>query len=286
MRDKILFVDDDTNLLQSIQRNFRRSYECAVAPNADEALKLLESEAPFSVVVADYRMPGSDGIDFLRKSMERFPDTIRIMLTGYADMETAMQAINRSRVFSFLQKPFDTGDLKTVLDEASQEHHRIQRIHMDSLTDPLTGLYNRRFIEREYARLMELARRQDSRLAVVFADIDNFKEVNDRYGHSAGDLLLSAISETLAGTIRGSDLLCRYGGDEFVILMDGADIEHARRLSERITENVSALSLREMQGMKFSISLGQSAFPMDGDSIEELLIQADRRMYLHKERQH
>ncbi|AHC16565.1 diguanylate cyclase [Salinispira pacifica] len=282
MRDKILFVDDDTNLLQSIQRNFRRSYECAVAADADEALKILESGDRFSVVVADYRMPGNNGIDFLRKSMERFPDTIRIMLTGYADMETALKAINQSRVFSFLQKPFDTGDLKTVLEEASKEHHRIQRIHMDSLTDPLTGLYNRRFIEREYARLMELARRQDSRLAVVFADIDNFKEVNDRYGHSAGDLLLSAIAETLAGTIRGSDLLCRYGGDEFVILMDSADIEHAHRLSERIVENVSALCIREMQDMNFSISLGQSAFPQDGETMNELLIQADKRMYMHK----
>jgi two-component system cell cycle response regulator len=284
MRERVLFVDDDTNLLDSVQRNFRRKYECYTASSANQALDLMNADEPFGIVVADLRMPGENGIGFLERSRKLFPDTIRIMLTGFADMETALEAINRGGVFSFLQKPFDTGDLSSVLQAASMEHQRRRRIQMDSLTDPMTGLYNRRFIEREFNRLLEVARRHQQSFSVVFGDVNNFKMVNDRYGHAAGDVLLKSIADLLVATCRGSDLVCRYGGDEFLVVMESAMDQHAGRLIDRLENAMASLTVENLADADVSISLGHATFPDDGSDIEALMSVADQRMYASKGR--
>jgi two-component system cell cycle response regulator len=282
MRERILFVDDDTNLLESVQRNFRRQYECHTASSASQALEMMGEDEPFGIVVADMRMPGENGIGFLERSRKQFPDTVRIMLTGFADMETALDAINRGGVFSFLQKPFDTVDLNTVLAAASDEYRRLRSIHLDSLTDPLTGLYNRRFIEREFHRLLEVARRHQQSFSVIFGDVNGFKSVNDTLGHAKGDELLKRMADSMVETCRGSDLVCRFGGDEFLVVMESAEEQHAARLIERLQEAIGGISVGETTTFHPSISLGYATYPEDGSDIQELLQVADGRMYRQK----
>ncbi len=282
MRDRVLFVDDDANLLDSIRRNLKRDYQCATAVNVEQAFELLSKEPPFSIVVADVRMPGASGIDFLEKARELCPDTIRIILTGFADMNIAVEAINKAKVFSFLQKPFDSSDLQKVFVSAVAEHRRIRQIHLDSLIDPLTGLYNRRYVLREFCRLIEASRRSNREFALVFSDVNHFKKINDNSGHAVGDDVLVTLAKLYKATARGSDIVCRYGGDEFLILMESANSEHAKKLIDRINAALESVELEGGGGTRVSVSHGYSSFPHDGNDITDLLNIADSKMYENK----
>ena len=115
MTDKILLVDDEPSILQSMQRQLRKRFKIVVAESGDEALAALKSKGPFAVIVSDMRMPGMDGVQLLSKVKDIFPDTVRIMLTGNADQETASEAVNAGQTFRFLTKPCSTAVLATSL---------------------------------------------------------------------------------------------------------------------------------------------------------------------------
>jgi response regulator RpfG family c-di-GMP phosphodiesterase len=122
---RILFVDDDPNILSAYQRNLRKRFPISTALNAEQGLELLQTEGPFAVIVADMQMPGTNGVQFLRKACEKAPDSVRLMLTGNADQKTAMDAVNEGHVFSFLNKPCSSEALESALDRAIQQHRLI-----------------------------------------------------------------------------------------------------------------------------------------------------------------
>lgn len=115
MTDKILLVDDELNILQSMQRQLRKRFKVIIAESGDEALRALKSKGPFAVIVSDMRMPGMDGVQLLSRVKASYPDTVRIMLTGNADQDTASEAVNTGQIFRFLTKPCSTAVLATSL---------------------------------------------------------------------------------------------------------------------------------------------------------------------------
>jgi response regulator RpfG family c-di-GMP phosphodiesterase len=123
MTEKILLVDDEINVLQSMQRQLRKRFKIVVAESGDEALKVLKSKGPFAVIVSDMRMPGMDGVQLLSRAKDSFPDTVRMMLTGNADQETASEAVNAGQIFRFLTKPCSTAILATSLALAVRQHN-------------------------------------------------------------------------------------------------------------------------------------------------------------------
>ncbi len=138
MPERVLLVDDEPRVLDGYRRALRRRYELSFAEGADEALGILESEGPFAVVVSDYQMPGTDGITFLAEIARRTPDTVRMMLTGQADLDVATAAVNDGKVFRFLTKPCPATDLAMALD-AGLEHHRLIRAERELLEGTLHG---------------------------------------------------------------------------------------------------------------------------------------------------
>ncbi len=125
MAAKILFVDDDVNVLDGFRRQFRKVLDLETAPGGHEALQILTREGPFSVVVSDLRMPEMDGIQFLSRARESAPETVRILLTGYADLETAIDAINRDNIFRFLTKPCDSEILLKAISDGVKQYNLI-----------------------------------------------------------------------------------------------------------------------------------------------------------------
>jgi len=123
--EKILFVDDEPNILQSIQRQLRNRFTLQTAGSGDEALRILKEEGPFSVIVSDMRMPGMNGVELLARVKDSYPETIRLMLTGNADQETAMEAVNDGQIFRFLTKPCPQATFITSLALALRQHRLI-----------------------------------------------------------------------------------------------------------------------------------------------------------------
>lgn len=141
MEDKILFVDDEPHILQSIKRQFRKRFNLQVAESGDEALRILKEEGPFSVIVSDMRMPGMTGVELLGRVKNLYPETVRLMLTGNADQETAVEAVNSGHVFRFLNKPCPPSMFVTSL-ALAQRQHRLLTAEKELLQQTLKGSIN------------------------------------------------------------------------------------------------------------------------------------------------
>ena len=137
-KSKVLFVDDDRNLLHALQRKMRRKFDFEIAVGGQEALRILMEDGPFAVCIADMRMPGMDGIKLLTEIGRISPDTVRMMLTGNADQHTAVEAINRGKIFRFFSKPCDDEMLEQGINDAIRQHHLITA-ERDLLEQTLAG---------------------------------------------------------------------------------------------------------------------------------------------------
>lgn len=140
-KEKILFVDDDRNVLDAFRRNFHKIYDLETATGAREAAGIIARKGPFAVVISDMRMPGVDGVQFLTRLKEMAPDTVRIMLTGYADVQASIAAVNEGNVFRFLTKPCSTQQLQRVLEDALRQY-RLVTAEKQLLEQTLSGSVN------------------------------------------------------------------------------------------------------------------------------------------------
>lgn len=160
-----------------------------------------------------------------------------------------------------------------------------ETLRMQSTRDPLTGLFNRRYMDETLARELARAERHQQSFAVVMADIDHFKLFNDSYGHQAGDVLLQGLSACLVSSVRGEDIVCRYGGEEFVIVLPEISLEKAHQRMDEIRRTVSRLTV-EYRGQSLggiTVSIGVAAFPQHGGDTSALLLAADRALYIAKQ---
>lgn len=173
--------------------------------------------------------------------------------------------------------------LRQQMEETQALHERLRE---QALRDPLTGLHNRRYLFETAPGLLNLARRQVSTLCVVLIDLDHFKLLNDTFGHSAGDGVLQRFSRLLEHMLRRSDLVCRYGGEEFVAVMPDIDAEGAQAMLTRLLHAYQALQQeagrRRLPSCSFSA--GIAVFPQQGSTLEQLLSRADRALYSAKAR--
>ncbi len=159
-----------------------------------------------------------------------------------------------------------------------------ETLRHQSLSDPLTGLYNRRYMEDQLDREILRAARTGRSVGVVVVDVDNFKRINDNHGHSAGDSLLTAIALTLQDNVRALDTVCRLGGDEFVIVLPDSSRSSAAQRAEHVREAVRRLDHRlERKFSAVTLSMGVAVFPDDGKNSSDLLHAADEAMYRAKE---
>lgn len=149
-------------------------------------------------------------------------------------------------------------------------------------TDALTGLRNREVLWHRLAHDLALARRQGNRLAIYFLDVDDFKRVNDEFGHAVGDLLLQHVARVLLATVRASDTVCRIGGDEFVVLASASRQDDVRQVAAKMEQALGMPCVLAGHPMSISASIGFSVFPEDGESPGVLVHKADEAMYRAK----
>jgi diguanylate cyclase (GGDEF)-like protein len=186
-----------------------------------------------------------------------------------------------------------TDDHRRLLDRISEQAAAViynsmifEQTQEDSLTDPLTGLPNTRFMFMHLTRELARAERLKTEVSLLVMDLDNFKEINDTYGHHIGDRALRDVAGVLRAAIRPYDICVRYAGDEFIVVLSGCDGEEAERKRLELQSAVDGLKFEARPGkmLPLAISIGAAVFPHDGDSYEALLATADSRMYRDKGR--
>lgn len=283
---RVLVVDDDREVREALAEVLdSNGYEVITAKNGEEALALLYRDETIELVLLDMSMPEPDGFDILRrlKTHDRRRDVPVICLSARSAVEDKVAGLKLGAA-DYLAKPFDVRELfarmarplrvKRVLERL--DHAKAVAEHL-SLTDPLTGLRNRRDLERRLNEELARSARSNEPLGCLMIDVDRFKEVNDHFGHAAGDAVLTEVACALEASLRSFDVVARYGGDEFVALLPGAALEGARHVAQALCDVISTLAVPiGPHSLRLSISIG--AVSHDPDSNEDsaaLLERAD-----------
>ncbi len=160
----------------------------------------------------------------------------------------------------------------------------LETLSKQATHDPLTGLFNRRYLDQILYGEISHAQQNSSLVGILMADVDHFKQINDRYGHKAGDLMLQALADIMKKCVRSADIVCRYGGEEFVIVIPGASEPTVSRCAEEIRSKFQELCIEsENRTIHATVSLGAAIYPLHGSNVDEVFVQADRAMYRAKQ---
>ena len=163
---------------------------------------------------------------------------------------------------------------------------RISVLEKESFTDPLTGLFNRRFLDQRLNQELAAARRTGIPLSVLMIDIDHFKKINDTHGHQTGDEVLVAVADLLSSELRENDVIARFGGEEFLVIAPHTPVENAENLAERLraaAQDRKISACDQPDGVKFTVSIGVAEYGEGADTPEELVNVADNRLYQAKD---
>jgi diguanylate cyclase (GGDEF)-like protein len=276
--NSVLIVDDDEGLLEMFQTALSiEGYRCETAANVERALDLIKNVA-FDILIADIKMPGMTGLELTEKAKKIRPDMAAIVMTAYIEEFSYDSAIEVG-ASDFIKKPFTVRELIARI-----QHVKLQeRLRSMSVTDELTDLYNRRGFFALADQELKLANRLRRRVFLFYLDIDNLKDINDNYGHLEGDMMILETANILRRTFRQSDTISRIGGDEFVVILNGAKKADVEIVNSRLQDNLEDFNKIMNRGYKLAMSVGISFYnPEDPASIDELLSQADKSMYENK----
>jgi diguanylate cyclase (GGDEF)-like protein len=318
-RPGVMVVDDEPHVAASIADLLRKQYRMITAGSGRQALALLEADN-VAVLISDQRMPEMGGVELLTRACADHPQVVRILLTGYADLDSVVQAVNQARVFFYLAKPVTPDQMQSVV-AAAVAYNRLT-LHRDSLvtelrqlntelerrvlertsdleektkalekamaviadlarTDPLTGAGNRRLFDEVFALEVGRAARKHSHLSLLLLDLDHFKAINDMAGHLAGDVVLQGVVRAVQSLVRACDLVARYGGEEFLVLLPETDLAGARALAERLRQRIEEEGTFEGYEGRVTASFGVATAP-EGQNAATLFKRADAALYAAK----
>ena len=281
-RMSILLVDDDPSILEiltDLMAIFGHDY--VTARDGVEAIEKLKHNS-FHIVITDMMMPNMDGMELLKHINANYPNIKVIVITGYDRTFTYTEVI-RAGASDFVSKPFNTDELEAKINRIVREIDLLNKLELLSISDGLTGLYNRRYFDSKIFEEARRANRQNHDLFLAIIDVDNLKEMNDKYGHPAGDKLLKSVGDIIKHCIRENvDWPFRYGGDEFCVILTQVSKKQAIATSERFIQSFNEKKL-SFNGL--SIGLAQFGRTQDAkwtDDIADLIRRADDALYTAK----
>lgn len=286
---KVLIADDDALSRKILEDALSKwGYEILMAHNGNEAWDILEKSDRPNLAVLDWIMPGMDGVEICRRLRKlSLPNYVYvILLTARNKLEDVIKGLE-SGADDYIIKPFNHEELKSRLQIGQriiELEHRILRL---ASTDYLTGLLNRRAFLERLERELNRCQREASPMGIIIMDIDHFKKVNDNYGHQAGDLVLQELSTTLVTLCRVYDFIGRYGGEEFIVCLPGADKWNTYQIAERarsIVENKNIFLPGKGSSVSVTASFGITSLePGQRKSADRLINEADEALYRAKD---
>jgi diguanylate cyclase (GGDEF)-like protein len=274
----ILVVDDEPHILTTVSSLLEPDFEVLTA-DSPAAAQAVFAQRAVDIILTDQRMPGMKGVHLLEWVRQNSPATMRLLMTGYAELDEAVDAINRGGVFRYVIKPWKVETLLETLQSAArtfilehqhkllleelrqlneelekrvqartnelqQAYHELEQknkmLEKLALTDALTGLPNRRAMDRLAERELRRRERHPCSIAVGLVDVDHFKNINSKYLLPGGDKVLVDLAKCLSASLRTIDFLGRIGGEEFLIIAPETDFEGSQSLGERIRLTVES----------------------------------------------
>lgn len=280
---KVLLVDDDpdfTKVLQPSLRAYTRVvYAIETAETLQTALAALR-EKTFDLILLDLVLPDSRGLGTFEKIVAAHAEIACVILSGMSDEALSLEAVKKGAQDYVVKGEVRGEMLGRILSYALERHRQKQQIeHLNerleklSFLDPLTQLLNRRGLQRMLSRELEISGREGANLSVILLDLDNFKPINDTFGHAVGDIVLQEISKVLKSTVRATDYVSRVGGDEFIILLPNTRLAEGVHFSERIRLAVSQTPVVMSGGetVRVTASLGVMSVQKRTASVDSLL---------------
>ena len=270
MQQRILAIDDSPDIHQLLSvrlgnLNVELQHALTGESGYDKALK-----EPPDLILLDVMMPDASGFEICRrlKATSETAAVPVIFLTGETYVEQKVRGFDVGAV-DYIQKPFDTAELTARVRSALRTKRYFDMLAQRAMLDGLTGLWNRSQFDQRLYEEISCAQRYDRPLSLVMMDVDRFKELNDNYGHPFGDQVLQSIGELLQSWTRNTDLPCRYGGEEFGIILRETDLEGAVQTAERLREALEELQLRHKRDpVPVTASLGVSSMSLCLNPVE------------------
>lgn len=287
----ILVVDDEENNVDLLQKRLKAfGFQTISALEGKEALLLARCEHP-DLILLDIMMPEMSGYEVLieLKKSENTREIPVILLSARVEVEDKVKGLSLGAV-DYITKPFHPEELLARVNNALQQKAKVQKLKDEaeqlrnfSMIDELTGLFNRRYLKERFQEEMKQAQRHNYPLACLMIDIDYFKEINDTFGHLLGDKILAGIARLIRSSLRASDVVGRYGGEEFIVLLPQTDKPGALSAAEKLRKNLEQHVFRhEGHGISVTASIGIAVYHGQDWSLEDLIDLADFALYQAK----
>ncbi len=290
-KGRLLIVDDRKSSTDRLAQVLGGQHAIQIETEPQEAL-FKAAEDNFDLIIISLGLANSDGLRLCSqlRVIERTRNIPILVLADLEDRARVLRGLDLG-VNDYLNRPIDRNELlarvRTQLRQkryADSLRDKVQQSIELALVDPLTGLNNRRFLENHLATMLDNAKMRRAPLSLMILDIDHFKRVNDTYGHDCGDEVLKAFADRMRGIIRGGDLLCRIGGEEFIIVMPGVATPLATRIGERARlaiEGENFVIDASGRAIPITVSIGLAERDANGDAVS-LYKRADKALYRSK----
>ena len=287
-KNGILLVEDkaaDTRIILQLLAEFpAERHGVTHVRRLDEALRVL-GVMSFKAALVDVSLPDNRGLEAVARLRAAAPSLPIVVVAGMKDESLALQALEAGGQDYLIKGLFDGGLLNRAIRYAVERKDSEEKLTHLAYYDQLTGLCNRRLFRERLSLALARAKRQQTRVTILFLDLDRFKDINDSFGYQAGDELLKEVGRRLMESIREFETSARLGGDEFAIILQ--DLEHQQEamvVTQRLLDILAAPFQIDGQEVGVTASVGIAFYPENGDGIEQLLKCADSAMHRAKER--
>lgn len=284
-KKKILIVDDEPDIVESLEHKLTRAgYQVETASDGLELMKRVRLLMP-DLILLDISMSGMDGIQ-AKKQLNNDSETSGIpviFVTGKSSPEDKVEGLSLG-VDDYITKPFNFEELLARISAILNRRKHYEEL---SMIDGLTGLHNTYFFKKQISLFFNMAKVYGQMFALILIDLDDLKKLNDTYGHVVGDLALQKLSAILKRILRRSDVVTRYGGDEFAILLPGCDAEGAEIAMKKVradvkNERIEVESEADSKEIGFSVSMGIVDYNDQFSHETQLFAAVDAKMYKDK----